>query len=44
MKLYLPNQYIYYYKSNRKYRSNIKLDINLNFSNFIKFNTIISLL
>ena len=44
MKLYLPNQYIYYYKFNRKYRSNTKLDINLIFSNFVKFNIIISLL
>jgi hypothetical protein len=44
MELYLPNWYTYYYKSNRRYRSNTKLDIDLAFSSFIKFNTIISLL
>ena len=44
MELYLPNQYSYYYRSNKEYKSDTKLDINLTFSSFIKFNTIISLL
>jgi hypothetical protein len=44
MELYLPNWYIYYYRSNRRYRSDTKLDINLAFGSFIKFDTIISLL
>ena len=44
MELYLPNQYSYYYRSNKEYRSNTKLDINLIFSSFIKLDTTISLL